>query len=203
MGRHRHSIFKTLTGDGWTSMPTSIPLMPGPSSVVWNLRILFLGKSLRPSIWQSPITEETLWGSEWLMFCLMSQSWGKPSPLVLARLPTPFGVLLMCWRGVEGLGQPHCSCHSHGAASGMYDQTLLQNKSPPLGCEPGALPLWVISGTISQGVGNSRFQAHTLLPYLSHAQIIVTTQLFVKCAKPWCHWKRNPGSQASPQLLKV
>lgn len=56
------------------------------------------------------------------------------------EVPTPFGVLPYVLKGVvAGLAPSHCTGHSRGAASGMYTQTLLQIKSPPLACVPGAL----------------------------------------------------------------
>lgn len=92
------------------------------------------------------------------------------------------------------------------AGSGMCDQTLLQNKSPPLGCVPGAPPLWVSSGTTSQGVGNFPFQTHvpafTSPSCPNNHYNTAHRQLCVKGAKPWWHRERESWAMNQPTVTK-
>ena len=145
-------------------MPTPISLMFVPSSVVWNQNFIpgrvfetlnlpvshYRGHSLRLRVAQchKAGTSHLLW-FQWGPHCLWN--------------------VYLCIEGVVGgLAQPRCPHRSYGAASGIYDPALLQNQSPPLGCVPEALPLWAVSSTTSQGVGNVPFQARILLSRLSH-----------------------------------
>lgn len=131
----------------------------------------------------------------------MSQSWDKPRPLVPVRSPLPLESWLMCQRG----------CGRVGSAP-LYPPLLWSclwytwSSSPPkpessTGLLPEALPLWAVSGTTSQGVGNFPFQACILFSHLSYPPgnhyNTEHKQLFVKGAKPWCHWER--GSRATNQ----
>lgn len=167
-------------------MPT---LILGSFPVVWTSKLLVLEETLSSSIWLSPITVETLRLREvndWPDVTKLGQA---KSFGFFVRFPLLLKCLFLPWRRLsKGLINPIITHFSLGADSGKYNQILLQNKNSPLGGVSEAQPLWLISATTRQGVGNFPFNAHIpASPFPTSPNNhynIAYRQLFVKSCQP-------------------